>query len=250
MRFLSLILAFFLLSACQHFDFFSKDKVTKTPQYHFEKAKRYKDKQNYSEALNQLFFIRKSFFDSSYQEKALLMTADIHFEQKKYPLAITRYTKHQTLYGKQAYVLYKISMAYKKQLPKRSDHDLSLTHKALSSLEELLSLNSSYQAEALNMKKEILNKKREKEFKSILFFEKLGWNKAGLKRAERLLSLNPSPKLKPQILLASIRMAEKSGQDSSLFQKELLEKHPEEAKSLERFLKKPAFFEQLKRKIL
>ena len=252
MKFLFVLLPFFLLPSCKHF---SSDSKKQPASYYFERAKRYKEKQNYSEALNQLFSIRKSFFDSPYNQKALLMTADIHFEQEKYPQAITGYKKYQKLYGvaDQDYVLYQMSLAYKNQLPKKADYDLSLANKALLKLAGLLKLNSSYQEKALKIKQEILNKQLEKEVKTVLFFEKLGWNEAGLKRAKRLLSLHPNSHLKPKILLASVRLAEKSQQNPSAFKKELLEKYPKSAytKSLQKRAYQNKFFiKAIKEKIL
>ena len=241
-----------LLPSCKHF---SSDSKKQSASYYFERAKKYKEKQNYPEALNQLFSIRKGFFDSPYNQKALLMTADIQFEQEKYPQAITGYKKYQKLYGAadQAYVLYQMSLAYKNQLPKKADYDLSPANKALLKAGELLKLNSSYQEKALKIKQEVLNKKLEKEVKTILFFEKLGWNEAGLKRAERLLSLHPNNYLEPKILLASVRLAEKSQQDPSAFEKELLKKYPKSAytKSLQkRVHQNKSFIKTIKEKIL
>lgn len=252
MKFLFVLLPLFLLPGCKHF---SSDSKKQPPKYYFDKAERYKEKQNYPEALSHLFSIRKNFFDSPYSQKALLMTADIHFEQEKYPQAITGYKKYQKLYGAadQAYVLYQMSLAYKNQLPKKADYDLSPANEALLKVTELLKLKSSYQEKALKIKQEILNKKLEKEVKTVLFFEKLGWNEAGLKRAKRILLLHPKSYLKPKILLASVRLAEKSQQDPSAFEKELLEKYPESAytKSLQKkAYQNKSFINAIKEKIL
>lgn len=247
MRFLifASFLPFCFLSSCQH-----TASKKKTAEYYFNRAENYKKKKNYPEALKNLFSIRKNFFDSPYNQKALLMTADIYFEQEKYPQALSAYKKYQNFYSfaDQAYVLYQMSLAYKNQLPGRSDHDLTLADQALLKIDKLLSLNSPYQEKALKMKQEILNKKMEKELKTILFFEKLGWNQAGLKRAKRLLALYPNNPLKPQLLLASVRLAEKTNKNPVPFKTELLEKYPESpsAKSLQN----SSFFTQIKQKLL
>ena len=238
-------LPFFILTSCQN-----TSKKIQTAEYYFKKAEKYKKKQNYPEALNHLFSIRKNFFESPYNQKALLMTADIHFDQKKYPQAVIGYKKYQKFYGSadQAYVLYQISLAYKNQLPKRADYDLSLANSALLTIEKLLSLNSPYQEKALKMKQEILNKKVEKELKAVLFFEKLGWHKAGLKRAKKLLSLYPNSPFKPKILLASFHLAEKTKEDSSSFKKELLEKYSESPSA--KALQDKSVLSQMKRNFL
>ena len=232
MRYLSLFLFLSsLLPACQH-----GSKQANTAKHYFEQAEKYKKKGNYTEALKALFSVRKNFFASSYNQKALLMTADIHFEQKKYPQALTSYEKYTKIYGSadKAYILYQMSLAYKNQLPSRPDYDLELANKALLKVEELLSLNSSYQASALKLKKELMQKKQKKELKAILFFEKLDWHEAGLKRAKRFLARHPNSPLKAELLLASVRLAEKSEADPTPFRKELLDKYPQskEAKSL------------------
>ena len=236
---------FYSLFGCQHT---SNEK--KTAKYYFEKATKYRKKRNYPEALNSLFSIRKNFFESPYNQKALLMTADIYFDQKKYPQAIIGYKKYQKIYGStdQAYVLYQISVSYINQLPKRAEYDLSLADSALSKIEELLSLNSTYQEKALKMKQDLINKKVEKKLKIILFFEKLGWYKAGLKRAKTLLSFYPNSPLKPQILLASVKLAEKAQEDPSSFKTELLEKYPESSSA--KALQNRSFLTQIKEKIL
>ena len=247
MRYLSLFLFLFcVLPACQH-----SSKQAKTAKHYFEQAKKYKKKRNYTEALKALFSVRKNFLESSYNQKALLMTADIHFEQKKYPQALKSYEKYTKIYGStdRAYILYQMSLAYKNQLPSRPDYDLELVDKALSTIEELLSLNSSYQSSALKLKQELLQKKQKKELKAILFFEKLDWYRAGLKRAKRFLARYPNSPFKAELLLASVRLAEKSEADPTPFRKELLENHPE-SKETKLLLKPKSFLTKTIEKLL
>lgn len=241
-----LILIFPLLFlSCSH-----SSKTEKTAQAYFEKAQKYKKSRNHPKALENLQKLRKEFFSSSYNEKALLMTADIYFDQKKYPLAQSSYEKYQKLYPKKnkEYVLYHLALSYKNQLPSRSDHDLSSAELALSTLEELLALNSSYHKSALKVKKEVLDKKTEKELKTILFFKSQGWLKPAFKRVKKLLKTYPDSSFTPKALLTASQLAEKLGEDPKPFKKQLLNKYPKSASAKQ--LKSPTLFYILKERLL
>ena len=242
---LLILISIFTLFSCTH-----TSDTKKTARIYFETAEKYKKNKNYSKALENLIKIRKSFFDSSYNQKALLMTADIYFDQKKYPQALAGYKKYQKIYGSadQPYILYQMTLCYKNQLPSRAEYDLSIADFALVKVEQLLRLNSTYQKKALKIKQELIDKKAEKELKTILFFTKLGWQKAGFKRAKELLAFYPKSSLKPKILLTAIQLAEKLKEDSTPFKKELLEKHPQSASAQN--LGKKSFLQQIKDKIL
>ena len=240
-----ILISVFTLFSCTH-----TSDTKKTAKIYFEKAEKYKKNNNYSKALENLIKIRKSFFDSPYSQKALLMTADIHFDQRKYPQALAGYRKYQKLYGSadQPYILYQMALCYKNQLPPRAEYDISIADSALLKAERLLKLNSSYQKKALELKQELIDKKAEKELKTILFFTKLGWQKAGFERAKELLAFYPKSSLKPKILLAALQLAEKLKEDSTPFKKELLEKHPQSASA--KNLGEKSFLQKIKDRIL
>ena len=235
MRFFTLFLCFlFFIGACNHN---SKSKELKTAQFYFEKANHYKNRGDEIKALEYLSNIRKKFFYSSYSKKALLMTADIYFDQEKYQQAVQTYKKYKLFYSEnQDYVLYQLGLSYKNQLPNRVEHDLSLTAPALSAFEQLIALkgDSTYKKKALKARQEILDKKAERELKIALFFKTQGWDKAGLKRIQYFIKHYPNSLLMPQALLAGFELAKKLNQNPEEFKKRLLKKYPKspEVKSL------------------
>ena len=235
MRFFTLFLCFlFFIGACNHN---SKSKELKTAQFYFEKANQYKNRGDDVKALEYLFKLRKKFFYSSYGQKALLMTADIYFDQEKYQQAAQIYKKHKLFYSEnQDYVLYQLGLSYTNQLPKRAEHDLSLTAPALLAFEQLIALkgDSAYKKKALKARQEILDKKAEREFKTALFFKTQGWNKAGLKRIQYFIKHYPNSSLMPQALLAGFELAQKLDQNPEKFKNRLLKEYPKspEVKSL------------------
>lgn len=235
MRFFILFICFVsLIGACNHN---SKSKESKSVKFYFEKASFYKNKGNEIKALEYLSKIRKKNFYSPYRKKALLMTADIYFEQEKYQQAVQAYKKRLLFSSEnQAYVLYQLGLSYKKQLPKRAEHDLSLTAPALSTFEKVTALkgDSIYKKKALKAKQEILDKKAERELKTALFFKSQGWNEAGLKRIQYFIKHYPNNSLMPKALLAGFEMAQKLDQKPEKFKERLLKEHPQspEVKSL------------------
>ena len=134
------ILLSLFLAGCVH-NSTNQNKST-SPKIYFDKAVQYNAKKSYVRALEQLRELRKYFFYSSYNQKAVLLTADIYFVQGKYSQAVKSYEKHFQLYPeeKKDYVLYRIGLSYKKQLPYRSDYDLSLSDSALKAFDKLLNL--------------------------------------------------------------------------------------------------------------
>ena len=80
------------------------------------KALYYQNKSNYIKALEELRELRTRFFYSHYNQKAVLLTADIYFEKEKYNLASQFYKKHLNFYPdkQKDYVLYRLGLSYKK----------------------------------------------------------------------------------------------------------------------------------------
>ena len=217
----------------------SQLKETKNAQFYFERAKHYKEKGDNIKALENLAKIRQNFFYSPYNRKALLMTADIYFDQKKYHQAAQTYKQHQSLYApQQAYVLYQLGLSYKNQLPDRSEHDLSLATLALAAFDQLLALKekSPYKQKALKAKQEILDKKAERELKIALFFKTQGWYKAGFKRVQYFIKHYPKSFLMPKALLTAFELAQKLDQNPEEFKQRLLKEYPQSpsAQSLNR----------------
>ena len=89
MRFLLLLPLFF--TSCVHN---SKDQNKVSAKLYFDKAVQYKENKNYIKALEKLGELRKQFFYSRYNQKAILLTADIYFAQDKYSQAAQSYEKH------------------------------------------------------------------------------------------------------------------------------------------------------------
>ena len=223
-----LLLSFFFTSCIHH----SKDqKKEASAKLYFDKAVQYKDNKNYIKALEKLRELRKQFFYSRYNQKALLLTADVYFAQDKYSEAAQSYEKHLNLYPeiKKAYVLYQMGLSYQKQLPHRPDHDLSLSAPALKAFNKLLNLKefSPYKEKAEIEKQKILNKKANKELKAILFYKTQGWNKPALKRVQYFIKSFPDSPLMPKALLEGFRLAKLLNEDSKPFKENLIENFPD-----------------------
>ena len=236
-----------LLWNCAH-----KSKEAQTAPFYFEKAKNYKKKGDYTKALENLMQIRQKFFSSPYNRKALLMTADIYFEQEKYQQSAQTYKKYQSLYPqKKDYVLYQLGLSYKNQLPRRSEHDLSLAQPGLKAFDQLLALkpSSPYKQKALKARQEIEDKKAERELKTALFFKTQGWRKASLKRIQYFIKHYPKSPLLAKALLTGFKLSQKLKLDPEPFKKRLLKEFPQshEVRSLN---ESPSFFSVIKQKIL
>ena len=201
-------------------------------------------------ALEQLSKLRQEFFNSSYNQKALLMTADIYFNEKKYLQALKSYQKYQKLYpeSKTDYILYQTALAYNNQLPKRAEQDLSFADLALTTLKPLIAKPSPFQEKALKLEKELLNKKAEKDLKRVLFHKNQKQYSTGFKRVKDLLKNYPESSSESKALLTAFQLAEKLNEDSKVFKQKLLEKHPQSLEA--RLLTNPSFFQSLKNKIL
>ena len=227
-------------------------KKIKSVEFYFEKATHYKERGDNIKALENLKKIRQKFFSSPYSQKALLMTADIYFDQEKYPQAAQTYKKYLQIYFKKRdYVLYQLGLSYKNQLPKRSEHDLSLAKPALKAFDQLLALNikSSYKPKALNARQEVLDKKAERELKTILFFKTQGWYQAGFKRVRYFFKHYPKSPLMPRALLTAFELAQKLNKNPEQFKKRLLKEYPQSS-STRSLNNNNSFLSLIKKKIL
>ena len=228
------LILFFIFTGCA---FHSKKKEL-SPQAHFEKALTYKEKKDYVKALETLKELRKQFFYSPYSQKALLLTADIHFAKEDFSKAIPFYKKHLSLYSakQKNYVLYHLGMAYKSQLPKRPEHDLSLAEPALKAFQTILDSKSPspYKSKAQEAKQKIIEKKANKELKTALFFKQMGWNQAGLSRINYFIINYPKSPLLPKALFTGFQLASLLNKNSDKFKQKLIKNHPhsKEAQSL------------------
>lgn len=245
-----LLIFIFIFSACVH-----NSKKEKSPKIYFEQALYYKEKKNYVKALENLSSLRKQFFYSHYNQKALLLTADIYFSQKKYSSAVKSYERHRNLYPKirEDYVLYRIGLSYQKQLPQRADHDLSLAEPALKAFSAVLSLNpnSSYKKKAHLERQKILNKKASRELKTALFFKTQGWNKASLRRIQYFIKKYSQSSLMPKALFIGIQLSHQLNQNPLAFRKLLIENYPksEEAQIILKN-KKESIFSKWRQRLL
>lgn len=223
-----LILPLFFVS-CAH-QSQQKKSAAKGAAFYFDRALYYKERGNLKKALENLTNLKRQFFYSSYNEKALLLTADIYFAENKFPEAAQTYEKYLNLYPntKRDYVLYQIGLSYKKQLPRRAEHDLSQAESALRAFNGVLILksNSPYKKKAQLEKQEVLNKKAEREFKAILFFKSQGWNQAGLTRVKNFIKNYPKSPLQPKALFIGFYLAKELHQDADTFKNALVKDYP------------------------
>ncbi|MCZ0931967.1 MAG: outer membrane protein assembly factor BamD [Oligoflexia bacterium] len=249
MRFFLLSVFFFLLiGGCAHN---SKLKELKTAQFHFERASHYKEKGDNIKALENLTKIRQEFFYSPYNKRALLMTADIYFDQQKYQQSAQTYKKYQSLYSeKKDYVLYQLGLSYKNQLPRRAEHDLKFADPALRAFDQLLALRekSPYKKKALKALREILDKKAERELKTALFFKSQAWHQAGFKRIQYFIKHYPQSPLLPRALLTAFELAQKLNQNPEKFKERLLKEYPQSPSA--QSLGDNSFLSVIKQKIL
>ena len=144
MKFLSLLLPALLLSCST-----ASKKESQPAEYYFNRALKYKKSGSVDLALENLSQIRRNFFDSPYNQKALLLTGDIYFDNDKPKLALQSYKKYQRFYpdSQKEYVLYQMALCYKEQLPSWAENDLSPADSALSILQDLL--NSQKEGKSL-----------------------------------------------------------------------------------------------------
>lgn len=239
----------FFLTSCHQ----TAKNTQKDPAYYFNSALKHKENKNFKRALEDLGNLNKNFFYSSYNQKALLLKADIYFADDKFSLAASDYEKHLQLYPqeKRDYVLYQTGLSYKNQLPGKSDNDLSLAEPALQAFQQLSHLKSPYKQKALKEKQDILNKKAEKEFKTASFFKKQNKGKAAFKRLQYIIQAYPNSPLMPQVFLLSFQLARQLNKNPEKFKNELIKNYPnsKETKSLSKGAKK-SNLEKLKKKIL
>ena len=223
-----------LLWNCAHQPHLNK---TKTAQSYFEKAGDYRKRGDHIKALENLTKIRQKFFSSPYNKKALLMAADIYFDQAKYQQAAQSYKKYQSLYSQNRdYALYQLGLSYKNQLPRRAEHDLSMAEPALKDFDRLLALKekSPYKQKALKARQEIMDKKAERELKIALFFKAQAWYQASFNRMQYFIKHYPKSPLLPKALLGAFELAQKLKRDPAPFKERLLKEYPQSpsAKSL------------------
>ncbi len=230
------LLLLFLFVGCAHHS--KQLKTAQNPQFYLDKAIHYKKKGDYPKALEFLRALRKHFFYSSLNSPALLLTADIYFEQEKFSQAGKTYQKHLDIYPQKLkdYALYRKGLAEKNQLPQRVDQDLSIAESALKAFNTLLQSpsDSPYKQKALKEKKEILNKKASRELKTALFFKKQGWLKASLRRIQYFIEHYPQSPLLPKALLTGAELAYFLKEDPKKWTDPLIKNHPEssEAKNI------------------
>ena len=226
----------FILTSCIHNS--AQNSKGISPKFYFDKAIYYKEKTNYAKALESLTELRKQFFYSRYNEKALLLTADIYFAQNKYPQAVQSYEKHLNLYPKAQtdYALYQLGLSYKNQLPYHSENDLSLAEPALKAFNALLNLKSAspYKQKAQIEKQKILDKKANKELKTALFFKTQGWSKASFNRIQYFIKNYPKSPMMPKALFTGFQLAHLLDKNPKKFKDSLIKNYPasQETRSL------------------
>ena len=218
------VLIFSFLFACSH-----KEKLSKDPSSYLDQTQKHIKNGNYIKARESLKKLKKNFFYGPWSSEALLLRADVNFHQAKYSSAIHHYQSYLKTYPfkKKDYVLFQIGLSYKNQLPRRAVHDLRLAEPAIKAFRQILKLSSasSYKAKALEAIKQLERQQTEKELKAILFYKKLGWNRAGLLRLKDFIETHSKSPLMPKALLAGIRMAERGQTNPKVFKQMLREKY-------------------------
>ena len=215
------------------------------PDFYLKQARKHKENKNYALALSSLTKLKERFFYGKWSPEALLLKADIYFQQAKYSSAIRHYKSYFRAYPllKRDYALYQIGMSYKNQLPRRSVHDLKFAEPAIQAFDKLLRLkpSSAYKEKAFEAKKQIEGQLAEKDLRAILFYKKLAWDGPGLSRLKRFIKKYPESPLMPKALLAGLRMAERSKADPKNFKQALRDRYPD-SPEFEKSKKRESFF--------
>ncbi len=232
MPLLILVICFASFFGCTH-----SEKIKKlSSKKYYELSVKYKKEGKLSKSISTLEELKKHFPYDSYSSLASLLIADIHFEQKNYPLATGLYTKFQKIYPKtkSQYIHYQLGRSYFYQLPTSPDKDLSKGELALQNFQPLLKKSSPYKKEAQKYVKKINNLKSKKALQAALFYSRKNWNQSAFIKLQSLLKEYPKSSSTPKALLHSYKLAKKLKKKSNPFKNRLLKEFPKskEAQSL------------------
>ncbi len=186
LNYLALLVIPFIIAACS-----ATDELPDDPAQLFSDAQRYENDERYEEALRRYNDLKNRFPYSNYAVRAKLSIADVYYKQESYAEAQVSYQTFRELHPRHPqtdYVIFRTGMSYFQQLPSSIDRDLTLSHDAISSFDELKKAfpRSTYVKEAEEKRSEALRMLADKEkYIADFYFIRKKWE-AALSRYEAL----------------------------------------------------------------
>ncbi len=189
--------------------------------------------ERYEEAVERFKEVRNKFPYSKVTTDAELKIADCYFKQESFPEAQVAYQSFKDLHPKHTtidYVTFQLAMSYYNQLPPTTDRDLTISQKAITYFDEVITSfpNSKYFKEAKDKKQDVRSKLAAKEEYIADFYFKRQKFESALGRYENLLEEFPNLGFDEKALFRAAFSAHKIGQldKSNKYFSKLKEKHP------------------------
>lgn len=207
------------------------NKKPETDQDFFEKAQGQFKRGLYLEALDTILELKYQFPYSPYSVSGDLLTADVHFDQRDWPMAQKAYRMFIDLYPqhkKVEYAYFRQVLSWNHQIPKIAGRDLSLSDKTIEVVKTFLKKypKSKWADQVKKIKDEIYQRKIEKELKiAQLYFKKKKYNPA-LDRLEFLIKEHSQSKWYKQALVLAVKISQKM-ENKKLEKKYLKKLHSE-----------------------
>jgi outer membrane protein assembly factor BamD len=189
--------------------------------------------ERYEEAAEKFKEVRNKFPYSKVTTDAELKLADVYYKQESFPEAQVAYQSFKDLHPKHPtidYVTFQLAMSYYMQLPSTIDRDLTLSQKAITYFDEVITSypNSKHFKEAKDKKQDVRTKLASKEDYIADFYFKRERYESALGRYEELLEEYPNLGFDERALFRAAYSAHKIGQldKSNKYYSKLKEKHP------------------------
>ncbi|OQW52405.1 MAG: hypothetical protein A4S09_08600 [Proteobacteria bacterium SG_bin7] len=189
--------------------------------------------ERYEEAAEKFKEVRNKFPYSKVTTDAELKLADVYYKQEAFPESQVAYQSFKDLHPKHPsidYVTFQLAMSYYMQLPPTIDRDLTLSQKAITYFDEIITSypNSKHAKEAKDKKQDVRTKLASKEDYIADFYFKREKYESALGRYEDLLEDFPNLGFDERALFRAAYSAHKIGQldKSNKYFSRLKEKHP------------------------
>jgi outer membrane protein assembly factor BamD len=189
--------------------------------------------ERYEEAAEKFKEVRNKFPYSKVTTDAELKLADVYYKQESFPESQIAYQSFKDLHPKHAsidYVTFQLAMSYYGQLPSTIDRDLTLSQKAITYFDEVMTSypNSKHFKEAKEKKQDVRTKLASKEEYIADFYFKREKYESALGRYEDLLEDYPNLGFDEKALFRATFSAHKAGQldKSNKYFTKLKEKYP------------------------
>lgn len=189
--------------------------------------------ERYEEAIGKYQEVKNKFPYNKIAIDAELKIADLHFKRESYPEAQAAYQAFKDLHPKHSssdYVTFQLAMSFYHQLPPTIDRDLTLSQKAITYFDEVMTSypNSKYFKESREKKQDVRTRLASKEDYIADFYFKREKFESALGRYESLLEEFPGLGFDEKALFRATVSAHRIGQvdKSNKFFNKLKEKHP------------------------